>query len=246
MKANAYLSESRLSRLFNEQGRAVRLPKGRTLQFRGTSNDTLYYVVKGDVLLHLSSVVGKELAVDAVGSGALIGLGALRTEPSHHLDATTLSDCTLRFLPAESFKRQLLEDPKLCFEVLDWVNDQLARRASQFEEIALTNLDRRIARVLINQFDAQEVPLKTGAETSIPSQKILSTLVGSSRESVNKELRRLHERKIIEVSRQKVRILNVSKLKEQAESSTIPYCRVSRRLIISNPLHLSEPVGLGQ
>ena len=107
MKANTCLLETRLSRLFNEKGRFVRLPKGRTLQFRGARSESLYYVVKGHILLHLSSVIGKELAIDVLGPGALIGLGALRAEPSHHLDATTFSDCTLRFLPAERFKRQL-------------------------------------------------------------------------------------------------------------------------------------------
>jgi CRP/FNR family cyclic AMP-dependent transcriptional regulator len=221
MKANPCLSESRLSRLFNAEGRLVQVPKGRTLQFRGDSRESLYYVVKGHVLLHLSSIVGKHFAVDVVGLGALIGLGALRAEPSHHLDATTFSECMLRCLPAKTLKCELLRDPELCLEVFNWTNDQLARRASQIEEIVLTNLESRIARLLINQLDAQQMPLKTGVEASIPSQKTISTLVGSSRESVNKELRRLHERRIIAVSRHKVRILNAAKLKQQAEASAI-------------------------
>jgi CRP-like cAMP-binding protein len=82
MKANACLLESRLSRLFNEKGCSVRLPKDHTLQFRGAGSERLYYIVKGHILLHLSSVVGKELAIDVLGPGALIGLGALRAEPN--------------------------------------------------------------------------------------------------------------------------------------------------------------------
>jgi hypothetical protein len=97
-------------------------------------------------------------------------------------------------------------------------------RSLQLEEIALSNLDSRIARVLINQFDAQEVPVKEGEEISFPSQKWLAILVGSSRESANKELKRLHDGGIITVSRQKVRILDATKLKKQADPNATPYC----------------------
>jgi CRP/FNR family cyclic AMP-dependent transcriptional regulator len=228
MQVNAHACQTRLAHLFLQRGTRIYAAKGRLLQLRGHSEQTLYYLSKGHVLLHLSSFVGKELAVDVLGPGALIGLGALRAEPSHHLDATTFSECTLHCLPANILKFELFRDPQLCAEVFNWANDQLGRRASQLEELALINLDGRIARVLINQFDALGVPLQTGAEAPIPSQKILSTLVGGSRESVNKELRRLHEREIIAVSRQKVRILDAVKLKQQAEPSAIPYWSIPR------------------
>ena len=72
--------------------------------------------------------------------------------------------------------------------------------------------------------NAQEVPVKEGEEISFPSQKWLAILVGSSRESANKELKRLHDGGIITVSRQKVRILDATKLKKQADQNATPYC----------------------
>jgi hypothetical protein len=60
----------------------------------------VYYVTKGRVLLHLSSPAGKQLAIDIIQSGELIGFGALRKESFHSFDATTLSACDLRCLPA--------------------------------------------------------------------------------------------------------------------------------------------------
>jgi CRP/FNR family cyclic AMP-dependent transcriptional regulator len=222
MKVNP--RETHLSRLFFQKGTPRHLSNGRLLQLRGSSDQILYYIVKGHVLLHLWSLVGRELAIDVLGAGGLVGIGALRAEPSHHLDATTLGECTLNCLPAKTLQFELSHDAELCFELFRWTNEQLARRASQLEEIALSNLDSRIARVLINQFDAQEVPVKEGEEISFPSQQWLANLIGSSRESVNKELKRLHEGGIITVSRQKVRILDATKLKQQADPNAAPYC----------------------
>jgi len=66
------------------------------------------------------------------------------------------------------------------------------------------------------------VAVKEGEEISFQSQKWLAKLVGSSRECVNKELKRLYERVIITVSRQKVRILDATKLKQQANPNATP------------------------
>ena len=45
-------------------------------------------------------------------------------------------------------------------------------------------------------------------------------MVAGTRESINKELRRLQEIKVIEVSGQSVRLLDASKLKQQAETDS--------------------------
>ena len=58
----------------------------------------MYYVVKGHVLLYLSSPAGKQLAIDIAKPGDLIGFEALREELFHSFDATTLTACEFKFV----------------------------------------------------------------------------------------------------------------------------------------------------
>ena len=212
--------QTRLGGVFTEKGNLVRLPKGRLLQSRGELSERLYYLVKGHVLLHLSSLVGKELTLDVFGPGELIGIGALSTESAHYLNATTLSECVLRCLSAQTLKSELMHNAELCLELFNWTNNRLAKYASHVEELGLCRLAPRIARHIINHFRVQGVPLKNGSEASIGSQKLLANMVAGTRESINKELRRLQEMKVIEVSGQSVRLLDASKLKQQAETDS--------------------------
>ena len=64
------------------------------------------------------------------------------------------------------------------------------------------------------------MPLENGREALIGSQRLLANMVAGTRESINKELRRLQEMKVIEVSGQSVRLLDASKLKQQAETDS--------------------------
>jgi CRP-like cAMP-binding protein len=111
--------QTRLGRVFTEKGNLVRLPEGRLLQFRGELSERLYYLVKGQVVLHLSSRLGKELTIDVFGPGELIGIGALSAEAVHYLNATTLSECLLRSLSAQVLKSELTRDAKLCLELFN-------------------------------------------------------------------------------------------------------------------------------
>jgi CRP/FNR family transcriptional regulator len=120
MKINVPGSQTRLDRLFTEKGNLLRVPKGNLLQFRGQLSQRLHYIVKGQVLLHLSSRLGKELTIDVFGPGELIGIGALSAEAAHYLNATALSECALRCLSAQVVKSELTRDAELCLELLNW------------------------------------------------------------------------------------------------------------------------------
>jgi hypothetical protein len=54
---NAVMLAPGLRRLFFQKGTLRRLSNGRLLQLRGSSDQILYYIVKGHVLLHLWSLV---------------------------------------------------------------------------------------------------------------------------------------------------------------------------------------------
>jgi CRP-like cAMP-binding protein len=193
-------SERRLAGLFTQKGSYVRLPKGRPLQFGGPSDGKVYYVVKGHVLLHLSSSAGKQLAIDIAKPGDLIGFGALREESFHSFDATTLTACEFKALSAEVLRRELSRSIDLCLETLALTQKTIARLALQLEEFALSKAAGRVVRMIIRLFEVQGVPLRNGAKASIPNQKLIAQMVGANRETVNKQLNLLRKNNIVHLS----------------------------------------------
>ena len=193
-------SEQRLADLFTQSGSHVRLPKGCPVQFRGPSDDKVYYVVIGHVLLHLSSPAGKQLAIDIAKPGDLIGFGALREESFHSFDATTLTACEFKALSTEVLRRELSRSIDLCLETVALTQKTVARLALRFEEFALLTAAGRVLRLIIRQFEAQGVPLRNGAKASIPNQKLIAQMVGANRETVNKQLNLLRKNNIVRLS----------------------------------------------
>jgi hypothetical protein len=126
----------------------------------------------------------------------------------------------VRCLSAEVVKSELTRDAELCLELLNWTVNRLAKYVSEMEDIALCRLGPRIARFIVTHFKTQGVPLENGREALIGSRRQLANMVAGSRESINKELRRLQEMKVIEVYGQSVRLLDASKLKQQAETDS--------------------------
>ncbi len=158
----------------------------------------------------------QELAIDVVGPGAIIGLGALREEPFHCFDATTLSACEFKCLPAGGVRDELARNPDLCMEVLALAHEKLKQRALQLEEFALSSAAARLSRTIIRQFEAQGVPLRNGAKLAVGSQKLLARMTGCSRETVNKELTYLGEKNITKCSRGKLTVLDARSLRARS------------------------------
>src|SRR5262249_16233132 len=61
--------------------------------------------------------------------GAIIGLGALREEPFHCYETTTLSACEFKCRPARGLKHELARNLELCMEALALAHERLKKRA---------------------------------------------------------------------------------------------------------------------
>ena len=85
-------------------------------------------------------------------------------------------------------RRELSRSIELCLETLALVQEKVGRLAFQLGEFALSKAAGRVSRMIIRQFELQEVPLRNGAKASIPSQKLMAQMMGASRETANKEL----------------------------------------------------------
>jgi CRP/FNR family transcriptional regulator, cyclic AMP receptor protein len=168
-----------------------RFPRGATILNKGADGSNLMAVLAGRVRIGNVSAEGKEVTLNVIGPGEIFGEIALLDGKPRSADAVAVEDTTVLMVERRDFLPFLLRHDTLVERLLVVLCDRLRRTSGALEEIALFDLPARLARVLVKLADDYGRPdpaggVRIGLKLS---QRDLSTLVASSRESVNKQLR---------------------------------------------------------
>jgi CRP-like cAMP-binding protein len=171
-----------------------RVPRGTVMFNKGDPGSSMMVVLAGRVRISNVSADGKEVTLNMIGPGEIVGEFALLDGKPRSADATAIEDTTLLVVERQQFLPFLLRDPSLVERLLVVLCDRLRRTSLALEEIALFDLPARLARLLMKLAAdyGRPLPREQGGGVRIDvklSQRDLSTLVASTRESVNKQLR---------------------------------------------------------
>lgn len=171
-----------------------RVPRHEIILRRGDTNGAMVVIVAGRVRISIVSEDGKEATLSVLGPGEVLGEMSLLDGEPCSADATAQEDCTLLVIERSQFLRLLRANSDLCLHLMAVLTRRLRRANTTVEDLALLELPARLGRVLHRLASDYGVPVRTGTRIEVKlSQKDLSTLVGASREKVNKQLRRWEE-----------------------------------------------------
>jgi CRP/FNR family cyclic AMP-dependent transcriptional regulator len=173
------------------------LPRGTTIVSKGDPGTSMMAVLVGRVRVSNVSTDGREVTLNVIGPGEVLGEIALLDGKPRSAAATAIEDTTALVVERRQFLPFLLSHETLVERLLVVLCDRLRRTSSALEEIALFDLPARLARVLLKLAEDYGRPMP-GEDGAIRidlklSQRDLSMLVASSRESVNKQLRSWRE-----------------------------------------------------
>ena len=168
-----------------------RLSRGTTIFSKGAPGSSLMAVLAGRVRIGTVSAEGKEVTLNVIGPGEIFGEIALLDGKPRSADAMAVEDTTVLVVERRDFLPFLLRHGALVERLLGVLCDRLRRTSGALEELALFDLPARLARVLVKLADDYgRADPAGGVRIGLKlSQRDLSTLVASSRESVNKQLR---------------------------------------------------------
>ncbi|HKM64037.1 MAG TPA: Crp/Fnr family transcriptional regulator [Acidisphaera sp.] len=166
------------------------VPRGTVIFQKGDPGSSLMAVLKGRVRISTVSPDGKELTLNTIRAGEVFGEIALLDGKPRSADATAVEETHLLVLERKAFMPLLRGNEDLLLRLLGTLCERLRRTSLALEEIALFDLPARLARVLVKLGQDYGRPGPEGVRIDVRlSQRDLSTLVASSRESVNKQLR---------------------------------------------------------
>jgi len=181
-------SEERLlfARLVQTRSYASR----QTVVWEGEGGGTLFIVLSGYLKATTSGADGSELLLSIMGPGEVFGeLSLLDGEP-RSASVSTLESAELAFIEREPFMQMVEASPKLAIRLLGVLAQRLRNLSKRCENVACKDVRSRLAEALVFLADRHGTALGQGVQIPVRlSQQDLGSMVGATRESVNKLLR---------------------------------------------------------
>jgi len=194
------------------------LKKGEALFRKGDEGKTLYIVRKGGVKIVLPSRMGDEVSPAIFVEGDFFGEMALLDGMPRSADAVALEQTEVLALNRRDFLAFLQNNERAIQAIFSYLSMRLRKTDDLLEDAHFLTIATRFARRLvelakkcgrIGQDESIEIGLRL-------NQSDLASMVGATRESINKELRVLRERGIVHMAGNKIRILNMKRLESRA------------------------------
>jgi len=189
---------------------------GEVIFHRDDPGQVLYMMKEGKVKICIISPDGQEVSLAVLGKGEYFGEFALLDGLPRSTDAVALEKVECYTLQRSDFLNAILKNPKIAILVLEALSKRLRTTDQMVEDLIFLDVYGRVAKKLLELADAHGV--KTGEGVLIDvrlTQQELASMVGASRESVNKVLGYFTDKNFISTDKHRITIHNTNDLKRR-------------------------------
>jgi CRP/FNR family transcriptional regulator, cyclic AMP receptor protein len=167
-----------------------RVRKGTVIYQKGDEGSSMAVVMTGRIRISAISLDGKEITLNVIQPGGIFGEIALMDGKPRSADATAQEETTLLVVERRSFLPFLRNNQDVVVRMIAVLCERLRSTSVALEELATLPLPARLARLLLKLSEEYGTLTADGLRIGIKlSQRDLSSLVATTRESVNKQLR---------------------------------------------------------
>lgn len=221
----AVLRRNRLLSELNEPQMAELLTLGRILRFdpdqpvflKGDPGDSLYAILKGQIAITTSSSDGKTMLLNMLDAGDVLGEIGLIDGRERTAAATAMRQSELFRIDRGDFIPFLERHPALCIRMMMVLCERLRWVSENIEDAVFHDVPRRLARRLLLLADSYGQQTASGLRiTQAVSQESLASMLGVTREIVNKSLKALRTSETISYAKGFILIHNLSLLRDIA------------------------------
>lgn len=179
-------------RALAQEARFRTLPARQPLFHQGDMADGLYIVASGLIRVWITDEDGNELTLSLPDSGEPLGEMALFDGQPRSANATALDQAVVLFIERSAIDRMLATDLRLAHHVIALLAERLRQANARLHGLAFDSLRQRLCQTLLDlaKAHATETDGEIRFERKL-SQSALATILGVSREAVNKQFRAL-------------------------------------------------------
>lgn len=189
------------------------LDEGEILFRKGDPGRQLYGVVEGRLKIYSSGSDGKEVVFGLSDPGDVTGEIALLDAEPRSATVVALAPTELLTLDRRDFLPFLERHPKVAIRLAELLAERLRRLSELTEDSVLLALRARLAKKLVAlaRTYGRDTAEGTLIELKLP-QQALGDMVGTSRESINKQLRSWTQAGLVKSDRGRVTVCDLEGL----------------------------------
>jgi len=191
------------------QARIRRLEDGECVYARGDSPDGLYGVISGAARISNSGPDGREAVLAILSPGSWFGEISLFDGLPRSHDTHASGTTELLLIPRRNFQQFLERHPELYPLFISLLCRRLRISFAMLEDSALLPLTARLAkRLLMHAHNYGQTEKDSGRTLVQLSQESLGLMLNSSRQSVNKQLKRMESAGLLQINYGQIIILD--------------------------------------
>ena len=194
--------------------RSRRFRRGEVIFHIGDPGDALFVIVSGEVKISLPSETGDEAILATLRPGDVFGELALLDGAPRSASATAISATETVVLPRDRFRELIATEAGVRDALLASIAGELRRLTRHVEELHFLDITGRLAARLVRLAEEGGIPMDDGAirlRTNL-TQADLASMVGCTRQSVNKLLGQFTDDGLLRLERDGIVVTDVEGL----------------------------------
>ncbi|NKI70185.1 cyclic nucleotide-binding domain-containing protein [Collimonas pratensis] len=188
-----------------------RFAAGAFVAHRGQLSQYWIGVHSGLIKLAVYSVEGRGATFSGVPAGGWCGEGSVIKRELRRYDVIALRDSEIMLVPAEIFHTLLAQSLPFTAFVIRQLNERMGQFIAMIQNERLLGVDAQVAQAIAQLFHPMLYPRTS--EVLELSQDEIGMLTGLSRQRVNQALQHLAELKLINLSYQSIRVVDLPGLR---------------------------------
>jgi CRP/FNR family cyclic AMP-dependent transcriptional regulator len=198
------LSDSELEAVADRLGKRT-FGRGVILFHKGSPGETLYIIESGKVRIFILSESGQEMSVRVCGTGEVFGELSMLDGLPRSAGAVAAEETHVLTLQREDFWELFDIYPRLAPAIIATLTARVRYTTQYAENLAFLDVQGRVAHRLLELAEQYGVPTPDGVEIALQlTQSDLASLVGATRERVNKVLGAFRDQGWIQLDGQEI------------------------------------------
>jgi CRP/FNR family transcriptional regulator, cyclic AMP receptor protein len=183
---------------------------------RDDPGQVLYVIKEGRVRIRLTSAEGQEVALAVFGPGDSFGEMAILDNQPRSADAIAIDKVEVFTLQRQDFIGVIRSHPEIAVQVMKALSKRIRTANQMVEDLIFLDVYGRVAKKLVELSEEYGVMTDDGVRIDLRlTQQELASMVGASRESVNKVMGYFTDKSYISTDKHRVTILRIAELRKR-------------------------------
>lgn len=198
-----------------KEARAVRHPKNSHVFEQGREAHSFFVLLHGHVRAEKATPDGGRIVVRYISAGEVFGVAEAIGLKHYPATAVAAVDSVSLAWPSSAWSRLVAQHPPLAANTLKTVGDRLQQAHTRIVEMTTDEVERRIARALLQLVDQAGRKVEGGIEIDFPiSRQDVAKMTGTTLHTVSRILSAWEQQGLVAGGRQRITVRDPIRLSE--------------------------------